>query len=142
MNDVIELTCTIDDMTGEALGYACELFRKEGANDVFMTAIQVKKNRPGFRLSVICDKDNEDKFKTLIFKHTSTCGLRVIVSSSCVMNHEIKEFESSFGKVRVKLFEGYGVKKYKFEYDDVAKIADEHKLSFEEVYQSLTKEYK
>jgi len=127
---VAELQCNIDDMTGEALGFACQILTEAGARDVFTTAAGMKKDRPGVLLTCVCDINKADAFAALMLRHTTTFGVRKIVFSRYMLEREIKTFQTPFGKVRVKTGNGYGVTKSKLEYEDVAALAREHNCSF------------
>ena len=83
-DSIIELACNIDDMTGEELGYVTKLLLNEGALDVYTAAIGMKKNRPGILLSVICKRPLREKMTELIFKHTTTIGLREYICNRTI----------------------------------------------------------
>ena len=69
---VAELQCNLDDMTGEDLAYAVEMLLAEGARDAFTTPVFMKKGRPGFLLTCICDEADADRFARLMLRHTTT----------------------------------------------------------------------
>ena len=73
---VAELCCNLDDMTGEQLGFALEQFMEQGALDAFTIPIGMKKSRPGILLTVLCREEDREKFVSLIFRHTTTLGIR------------------------------------------------------------------
>ena len=131
--EVVELVCNIDDMTAEDLAFAQEELFREGALDVYLTPISMKKNRLGYKLSCMCNKDEKDKFVSLIFKHTTTLGMREIISKRHVLSRSQEERESKLGKVIYKVSQGYDIIKEKAEYEDLARIAREHKLSLAQV---------
>ncbi len=122
---VTELSCNIDDMTGEEAAFAAEKMMKEGARDCFITPIIMKKGRPAFLFTVICDSEQADKFASLIFLHTSTIGLRKYTPSRYTLQREIRE-ESG---VRIKRSEGYSAQKEKVEFEDIKKLAEERDIS-------------
>lgn len=131
--EVVELVCNIDDMTAEDLAFAQEELFREGALDVYLTPISMKKNRLGYKLSCMCNKDEKDKFVSLIFKHTTTLGMREIISKRHVLSRSQEERKSKLGKVTYKVSQGYDIIKEKAEYEDLARIAREHKLSLAQV---------
>lgn len=141
MDSIIELCCNLDDMTPEKVGFVTELLMKEGAFDVYTTNIQMKKNRPAIMLTCMCAKEEREKFLTLILKHTTTLGVREYTCKRYGLKREIKEVETSYGTVRVKVASGYGITKEKPEYEDMARIAKEKNLSLavieKEVYKNL-----
>ena len=128
---VCEFECNIDDMTGEELAYASEVLMREGAKDVSIKKISMKKGRPGFLLTVMCGDDEEEKqnMLRLIFKYTTTIGIREVISERYILERMEKEIETPHGRVRVKVANGYGIRKAKIEYEDLAKIADAKKIS-------------
>lgn len=124
-DQIIELKCNVDDMTGEELSYAIEKLLEAGARDAFVTPVYMKKGRSGHLITVICTEDTKDKIVNIIFKYTSTIGIRECVMNRSVLSREIKNISTEYGEVRLKVSEGYGVKKSKIEYDDIKRIADE-----------------
>ncbi len=126
---VAELCCNIDDMTGEEIGFATDLLMRSGALDVYTTPIGMKKNRPGILLTCMCKIENRDEMLRLIFKHTSTLGVREHISNRYVLNRREEVRETAYGKVRIKISNGWGVEKSKAEYEDLAKIAKENDVS-------------
>lgn len=122
---VVELKCQLDDMTGEEAGYAINKLISLGALDTYITPIVMKKSRPAFELTVITRPDKKDYFIKQIFKHTTTLGIRQIECIRSVLTREIVEKNS----IKIKRSEGYGVKKEKPEFDELAKIADERDIS-------------
>ena len=73
---VLELSCNLDDMTGEAVGFAMGQLLSAGALDVFTTPIAMKKNRPGTLLTVLCRPEDKERFVSQLFRHTTTLGIR------------------------------------------------------------------
>lgn len=130
---VVELCCNIDDMTAEAIGYAMDTLLEAGAVDVYTQPIYMKKNRPATMLTVMCNEQDEEKMAELIFKHTTTIGVRKKLYERYVLDRRTEEVNTPYGTVRKKISEGYGVKKEKYEYDDIAKIAKENDLTFAQV---------
>lgn len=121
---IAELKCNLDDMTGEDIAYATGILMDAGALDVFTTAIGMKKGRPGIMLTVLCRTSDKEKFAKLIFENTTTIGIRYLEESRYIMKRSEDTAHSRFGDVRMKVSEGYGVKRAKPEYDDIAGIAD------------------
>lgn len=132
-DSVVELSCNIDDMTAEELSFAADILLDSGALDVFTSPVVMKKGRLGSLLTVICKSENKDKFVKLIFKHTSTIGIRESIHKRYVMNREICIAETEFGAVKIKNSSGYGTKKSKFEYEDLARICCENNISFDKL---------
>ena len=123
-DSIAELCCNVDDMTGEEIGFATELLMKEGALDVFTTPIGMKKNRPGILITCLCRPDDKERFAKLIFENTTTIGIRYSIKDRFVLERTEETVKTIYGEVKVKISEGYGVRKIKPGYDDVAGIAD------------------
>ena len=123
-DSVAEFCCNVDDMTGEEIGYATELLMKEGALDVFTTPVGMKKNRPGILITLICKPSEKERFARLLFENTTTIGIRYSLKDRFVMDRHEETVSTKYGKVKVKISEGYGVKKVKPGYDDVSRFAD------------------
>ena len=130
---VTELVCNLDDMTPEAVSFAQQILMDEGALDCFTTPIGMKKGRAGVSLTCMCRIDDRDKMIKLIFKHTSTLGMREYVSRRYAMKKTPHEAMSNHGPVRMKTSEGYGIIKTKPEFDDMAKIAREKGISLQDI---------
>jgi uncharacterized protein (TIGR00299 family) protein len=130
---ILELSCNLDDMTGEAIGFAMEALLEAGALDVFTTAIGMKKSRPGVMLTVLCREADKEKLLPLIFKHTTTLGIREKVCNRYTLTRKEEIVQTPYGPVRQKIAEGYGVERSKYEYEDLAKIARENGLALSEI---------
>ena len=130
---VTEICCNIDDMTGEELGYAVSVLLEKGALDVWTTPIYMKKGRPAVMLSCLCKTETRDKFARLIFKYTTTIGVRIKEYSRVCLDREITVKDTPFGKIRVKKVSGNGVTREKAEFDDIIKIAEDNGISPYEV---------
>lgn len=134
---VLELTCNVDDMTAEEMGFAMERLFEAGALEVFTIPAGMKKCRPGTLLNVICREDKRDELVKCIFAHTTTIGIRESELRRHVLQRTIETVETPFGRVRVKKAAGFGETKQKFEYDDVARIAKERGMSLNDVRKAL-----
>ncbi|MBR6987873.1 MAG: nickel pincer cofactor biosynthesis protein LarC [Clostridiales bacterium] len=121
---VIEMSCNVDDMTGEEIGYATGVLLSSGALDVFTTPVYMKKNRPGILITCIVKPEDKEKFAKLIFEHTTTIGIRYTAMDRFRLSRREEKVMTKFGEVSVKVSEGFGVTKAKPEYDDIAGIAD------------------
>lgn len=132
-DSIFELSCNIDDMTAEELSFAVQVLLDSGALDAYTSSVVMKKGRLGMMLTVLCKSEDKEKFVRLIFKHTSTIGIREGVHKRYVMNREIYIAETEFGAVKIKNSSGYGTKKFKFEYEDLARICRENNISFDKL---------
>ena len=131
--EILELSCNLDDMTGEQIGFAMEQLFAAGARDVFTQAIGMKKNRPGVLLTVICAAEDREKLVRAMFRHTTTLGIRETLCRRYVLKRSIEEKETDFGPLRYKVSEGYGIRRCKPEYEDLARMAREQGCSIEEL---------
>ena len=132
-DEVLELSCNIDDMTGEELGFAMERLFETGALDVWFTAIGMKKCRPGTMLSCLCRREQRDDMLRCIFKNTTTLGVREHVCARHVLSRAAAQQDSGIGTVGIKRASGWGVSRQKAEYDDLVKIAKETGMSLMEI---------
>lgn len=130
---IVQLCCNIDDMTAEELGYAAELLMDEGALDVYTTAIGMKKSRPGTLLTVMCSEEDRERIAGLIFRNTTTLGMRVYHCERMILERSEKTLHTEFGDVRCKEASGYGVVRSKLEYDDVRRLAKSSGRSIREI---------
>ena len=131
--DVCELRCNLDDMTGEALGFAARTLMDAGALDAWCEAILMKKGRPGQMLCCLCRPGEERRFAELMLQHTTTLGVRVQTLRRYALNREAVALDTPWGPVRGKRAFGHGVDRTKPEFDDVARLAREQGLSIAEV---------
>ena len=132
-DDILELSCNLDDMTGEGIGFAMEQLLEAGALDVFTTPIGMKKNRPGIMLTTLCRPEDKQKLLPLIFRHTTTLGIRENRLRRYVLDRRIETVQTPYGPVRQKIASGYGVEHKKYEYEDLARLARENGLSLNEI---------
>lgn len=130
---VVELSANIDDMSAEAIGFAMDKLFDAGAVDVYTIPIGMKKNRAATMLNALCHEDVKDEVVHAFFKYTTTIGLRESVKERYVLDRTIEVHSTPFGDIRKKVVSGFGVERSKYEYDDLARIADETGLSLEEV---------
>lgn len=134
---MVELNCNVDDMTGEQIGFALERFFAEGAVEAFTIPIQMKKSRPGTLIRVLCSPEKKETLIRAMFQYTSTAGIRESKAGRSVLNRDIETVETAYGPMRKKHYSGYGVNRYKYEYEDLAKAAAENDLSMEEILKSI-----
>lgn len=135
---ILTLSCNLDDMTGEELGFALEELMAHGAKDAYCTPILMKKGRPGQLLTCLCAPEEELQMTELIFKHTTTRGIRVSESRRHVLSAKYEEQKTPYGPVTIKESSGYQVRRHKPEYEDLANIARTHGLGLPELKQEIT----
>lgn len=134
---VAELCCNVDDMTAEAVGFAMETFLAAGALEAYTVPAGMKKSRPGIVLHVMCREAMKDEMVTLIFRHTTTIGIRENISRRYTLGRYEEKVQTPYGEIRKKVSTGYGVTREKYEYEDLARIAREHGMSIREVLENL-----
>ncbi len=120
---VVELSCNVDDMTSEEIGFATEMLMEAGALEVYTISVGMKKNRPGFIITCMCREDKKEKLIKEIFKHTTTIGIRESRSNRYVLSRTIENIETPYGDIRIKKSFGYDTKRSKLEYEDLAGVA-------------------
>ena len=101
-DQVCLLETNLDDTSGELIGHACSLLMKQGALDVYTTAIQMKKNRPGIMLSVLCNMEDMEQMKTILFRETLTLGIRYQRIARFKLKRNSHSVETQWGQVEGK----------------------------------------
>ncbi len=134
---VAELSCNLDDMTPERIAFCMERLIDAGALDVYTMPIVMKKSRLGTMLCVMCEESKREEMVKLIFKHTTTIGIRESISHRYTMTRRIGKVDTRYGEMRVKHSEGYGVERSKYEYEDLARIARNISESIEKIEKNL-----
>ncbi len=116
--------CNIDDMNPEIIPYIIEQVMEAGAVDAFITPIIMKKGRPAYLLNVLCHPEKEKKVLDVIFKETSTIGVRKQKYERTILERTFRKVETSFGELTIKEISMLdGSIKRTAEYEDVKKIA-------------------
>ena len=136
---IIELSCNLDDMTPEEIGYAVEQLVLSSALDVFTTPIMMKKQRPGTMLTVLCKVDDIDNLRDLIFKHTTSLGIRYHRCNRYILNRSTGDIDWEGNRIAFKTSSGFGVKRHKYEYDSLAAIANCNDMSLLDLKRQLRK---
>ena len=139
-DEIIQIDTTIDDQSGEELGYIMNLLLEEGALDVHYTPVYTKKNRPATHLTLLIQEGDLERFTAILFKQTSTIGFRYQNVQRKVMTCTFETRQTSLGAVKVKKNQYGTVTKSTLEYEDCARIARKTGLSIQAVYQQLIKE--
>ena len=135
--EILELSCNLDDCTGEAIGFAMERLLDAGALDVYWTSVGMKKNRPGILLTCMCRPLDREKMVELLFRHTTTLGVRESAFRRYTLSRESKTIQTPDGDIRVKVSTGYGVAREKPEFEGLAKIARETGKSLSELQKNI-----
>ena len=126
------LACNVDDMTAEAVGFAMERLFDCGALDVYTVPIGMKKSRPGTMLCVLCRPEAKDAMLDCLFRYTTTIGVRELALQRHVLDRRVTTLDTPYGPVRRKEVRGRGEERYKYEYEDLARIAREKGVSLAE----------
>ena len=124
-------------MTAEAISFAMERLFEGGALEVYTVSIGMKKSRPGTLLRAMCKEQDKEKIIGLLFKYTTTIGVREAVTHRYVLDRKTEVIQTPYGEVRRKVSTGYGVSRSKYEYDDLSRIAKEQNISLDEVKKRL-----
>jgi len=134
------LETNLDDINGEILGHFIEKALARGALDVFHTAIQMKKNRPGVLLTVLCAVDDADKFSEMILQETSAFGVRRSTLERRKLLRTVVTVKTSFGDVAVKLGKLNGkIVQASPEFESCKKLAESMKVSLKEIYDAAAR---
>ena len=133
-DDIVVMETNIDDCGGELLGYTQELLFKNGALDVFFTPIFMKKNRPGYRMSITCKQEDKLKLQNIIFRETTTIGIRYRKEHRAVLKREIIEIETKYGKIKAKKVINNGEEYIYPEYEEIKKIAEKNNIPLKNFY--------
>lgn len=137
-DEVVKLESDIDDTSGEVLGYTMKKLMDAGALDVHFSPIYMKKNRPAFELTVICKEEKKKEMEEIIFRETTTIGIREFSSlMRSILHREEKEVDTAYGKARVKEVTLGNEKRVYPEYESVKKLAEEKDISFQTVFDAV-----
>ena len=119
------------------LYFLTETLFSAGALEVYTVPIGMKKSRPGTLISVMARESDKDRIIELIFRHSTTLGIRENISRRYTLERRIETVKTKFGDVRKKVSAGYGVTREKFEYDDLSRIASENGMSINDVLRDI-----
>lgn len=133
-DDLVVMETNIDDASGEILGYTSEELFREGALDVFFTPIFMKKNRPAYRLTVVCKKEDMFNLQNIIFRETTTIGIRYRFEARTELGREFVEINTKYGKIKAKKVSNNGEIYVYPEYESVKKVAKENNIPLKELY--------
>lgn len=139
---ITEISCNLDDMTGEDIAFAAERILQAGALDVFTESIYMKKGRPAVKLTVLARPEDEERLAGEIFRHTSTIGVRIHTDRRYELARRSEQRKTPLGTIEVKISEGFGVRKEKIEFASLKQIAETSGKSVAEVRAALAEEAK
>jgi pyridinium-3,5-bisthiocarboxylic acid mononucleotide nickel chelatase len=136
------LEANLDDLNPQVFGYVMDRLLEEGALDVFGVPVQMKKNRPGTLLTVLCKQVDADKFTQLIFAETTTLGVRRRDEVRETLARRWESVRTAWGEVRIKIASMNGaITNYAPEYEDCRRIAAEHHVPLKTVIQEAARAY-
>ena len=136
---IIEMSCNLDDMTPEEIGYAVEQLLLSPALDVFTTPIMMKKQRPSTMLTVLCKVDDVNDVRDLIFKHTTSLGIRYHRCERYILKRSTGNIDWEGHTIAFKESSGFGVVRHKYEHDSLAAIAKQNDMSLLDLKRQLRK---
>jgi uncharacterized protein (DUF111 family) len=136
---VTVLECAIDDATPEVLAYAAQQLLEHGALDVMQQAVVMKKGRQGILMTVLCAPDNAGFFEDILFRETTTLGIRSREERRSILERTSRKVETEFGTIRVKIGSRDGeTKNAAPEFEDCREAAQRHGVALKEVMQAAT----
>jgi pyridinium-3,5-bisthiocarboxylic acid mononucleotide nickel chelatase len=140
-DEMIKMEVNLDDISGEWLGYVMDLLFEAGANDVFYIPIYMKKNRPGILLQILCSFKKIDKMKDILFKETTTLGVRYYPLTVHRMERRFQKVLTQWGSITVKegIYDGQVIQRAP-EFEECKKIAELYNIPLKKVYEQVWKE--
>lgn len=137
------LETNLDDLNPEIYPYVIESLFGAGALDVTLTPIQMKKNRPGTQIQVLCEPSMMDSMRSILFRETTTLGIKQILVDRYSLPRTIQEVETPYGKIRVKIAEiSPNIKKISPEFEDCRRAAQEHGIPITDIYQETIRSFR
>src|SRR5271165_2227572 len=142
MEEIEVLEANLDDLNPQVIGYVCERLLCEGALDVFTTAVQMKKGRPGTLLTVLASPQDTEKLRGILLQETSTLGVRTRREQRHILQRRNETVKTPWGAVRIKIgsMEGQDTNAAP-EYEDCRRIAAEHNVPLKSVMQEALRLY-
>jgi len=136
------IQANLDDMNPEYVPYVTELLLEKGANDVYWIPILMKKGRPGIMLNVLAEESQLSDLEEIIFRETTTLGLRYIHASCHRLGRSFEEVETRYGSFRVKV--GYHRERrvqFAPEYRECEEAARTHQVPLKDIYEEIRRAY-
>ena len=140
VKELLEFEFNVDDMTGEAIAFAVDKLYGAGALDVYTVDVGMKKSRPGVLVHITLSEGRREEILRCVFKYTSTIGVRERKSLGYALNQRIETKKTSYGDVRLKISEGYGTVRKKYENADVQRVAETVGCTLDEAVRIIEKE--
>ena len=130
----VVMETNVDDCSGEVLAYCMERLFENGALDVFYTPIFMKKNRPAYRLTVACKREDIYKLQKIMFRETTTIGIRYRFETRTELERELIEIDTKYGKLKAKKVTSNGEEYIYPEYESMKELAKENDIPLKELY--------
>jgi uncharacterized protein (TIGR00299 family) protein len=141
-SEVVVLETTVDDLNPQVTGYVTEMLLARGALDVFLVPVQMKKNRPGVLLTILCEPASVARLRDVLFRETSTIGVRTRHERRDCLQREVVTVSTRWGSIRVKEARQSGtVTNFAPEYEDCRRIAESESLPLKQVQQEAISAY-
>lgn len=141
-DQILKLEADIDDSCGEVLGYVMECLFEAGAKDVHYFPVYMKKNRPAYQLNVLCDKEDGEKLERIIFKETTTIGIRRISMERIILERRAETIETQFGTAQIKVCQFEGEEFAYPEYESVRAISRQQGVPYRDIYEEVCRKWK
>lgn len=133
-DQIWKLECNLDDCRGEALGFTMSALFKAGARDVYFTPIYMKKNRPAYQLNVICSLSDRNQMEHIIFKNTTTIGIRRLKMSRSILKRRSVNRKTKLGEITYKVYTFENQEHFSPEYESLVTLCEKAQMSYEEAY--------
>jgi uncharacterized protein (TIGR00299 family) protein len=141
-DEIVVLEANLDDLSPQIIGYLAEQLLSEGALDVFTTAVQMKKSRPGTLLTVLAKPQDESKLRDIMFRESSTLGIRSRREKRHTLARRHEAVQTQWGEIRIKIGSVAGAdSQIAPEYEDCRRIAAEHHVPLKTVMQEALRLY-
>jgi len=142
LDRLVVLETNLDDLNPEIYPYVVESLFSAGALDVTLSPIQMKKNRPGTQIQVLCEPSGIESMRSILFRETTTLGIKQILVDRYALPRTIREVETPYGKIRVKIAEiSPDLNKISPEFEDCLRAAQEHGIPITQIYQETIRSF-
>ena len=142
-SNVTVIEANIDDMNAQVFGYLMERALAAGALDIFYTPVQMKKNRPGVLLTLLCDPSDRERMTEIIFRETTTLGVRYRNEQRDILRREFVTVETEYGQIRVKVSRARDGRMMNVspEFEDCRAAAEKHQVGLRDAQMAALKAY-
>lgn len=135
---ILELVTVVDDVSGVVVGHTIDRLRAQGALDAYVTAVQMKKNRPGFEIHVLCDPRDMDLLNEVLFQETGTLGIRIYPVERVTLSRSSGKTKRKGFEVEIKTVKSVdGKLQHRPEYESLKEIARHTHLPFKHVHEAV-----